>query len=113
MSEEAGVPLRHYIEHHPDVGVLVACQACQRWERFEMAAIVERLKVHGIEPMTFPITQVANLIRKRCKSCGAVKWDSRPCWSTEKPPALVKVSDSPMERTNYNAARKGFYDWKA
>jgi len=113
MSEDAGVPLRHYIEHHPDVGVLVSCQVCQRWERFHMTVIVARLRAHGIEPMTFPITKVAKLVKKPCKSCGTVKWDSRPCWSTDKPQALVKASDSPMERTNYNAARKGFYDWEA
>lgn len=110
MSQE-GVPLGHYIDHHPNVGVLLTCLTCQSWESYEMSVIVERLKAIGItDPSTFPITGVAKLAKRPCKHCGSAKWYSRPQWPFRRHTPILKASDSPLERTTYNAAKKGFYD---
>ena len=109
MSQE-GVPLGHYIDHHPNVGVLLTCLTCHSWESYEMSVIVERLKAHRINPENFPITKVSTLAKRPCKHCGKVTWESRPQWPYRPPVPIVKASNSPLENTSYNAAKPGYYD---
>jgi len=105
---QGGVPLGHYIRNHPTAGVLLTCGNCQRWESYRMDIIVERLKMKRIEPATYSVTEVGKLVRKACRHCGVVKWDSRPMMPFFEPVPITKHCDSPLERTDYSAGKRRY-----
>lgn len=75
MRTDASVPLGHYLDSHPGVGVQLNCESCGRHENLPMDGVVRRLTALGIDARLFGIRDVASLVEKPCV-CGALKWTS-------------------------------------
>ncbi len=83
MSAEAGdigVPLRHYIEHHPKVGVRFICQGCAQTTDRPMAEVVAGLKARGLGGEATGIRAIARLLTRPCARCGRIYWETRPAF---------------------------------
>ncbi len=83
MSAEAdkiGVPLRHYIDHHPKVGVRFICQGCCSTRDRPMGEVVAGLKARGLGDETTGIRAIARLLTRPCARCSRVYWETRPAF---------------------------------
>lgn len=84
---EPGLPLSYYLSDHPDAGLLVICDRCQRGNRYEIPAVVRHLTSRGIEqPAEIGIRLVAEHVRSPCKQCGGTSYSSRPDWPLHRLP---------------------------
>lgn len=79
-DNDPGVPLAHFLEHHPAVGVRFTCCACQASHDVPVARVIERLKVRGIGDERTGIRAVAALAERPCAHCRAMAWETRPAW---------------------------------
>jgi hypothetical protein len=98
MRSDPGVPLSHYLDDYPGVGVEIICEPCAHRETLAMAGVVRRLTETGRDARSFGICAVADLGAKACPTCGARKWSSRPDWSGgawSKPETAVRNAKSP------------------
>lgn len=75
--DEPGVPLAHYIEHHPDVGVLFSCP-CGHSLTIAMPTVLARLKALGAGDERTGIRTLGAMRTAPCPRCGRVAWETRP-----------------------------------
>ena len=79
-DNDPGVPLAHYLQHHPEAGVRFTCDACQASHDVPVARVIERLKARGLGDERTGIRAVAKLAAQPCARCGAMRWETRPGW---------------------------------
>lgn len=80
-DDDRGVPLSHYLRHHPDAGVRFHCDGCGASYDVPVAQVVERLKARGLGGEETGVREVAKLSTRPCARCGAKKWVTRPAFS--------------------------------
>ena len=81
--DEAGVPLRHYLDQHPEVDIMISCP-CGFTSILAMAGVVARLTARGVEAREVGVRSIAALVNRACPRCGALAWRSGPHWPTPK-----------------------------
>lgn len=80
MTDEPGVPLWHYRQHHPSVELLLTCNSCQYSRTFDLDVVITRLQRRGIGGPNTGIRQVAGYTLEDCPRCGKRNWETRPWW---------------------------------
>jgi hypothetical protein len=53
----------------------------------DLEAVIARLIARRLGEERTGIRAVARTFRRGCKRCGAVAWETRPCFPSQKPPA--------------------------
>lgn len=79
-DNDPSVPLAHYLDHHPGVGVRFSCEACQASHDVPMLVVVARLKARGVGDEATGIRELARLADRPCPRCGAMRWETRPAF---------------------------------
>lgn len=81
MPFDPGVPLGHYLQHHPSSTVRFHCDGCQASHDVPVEQVVERLKARGLGGEDTGVREVAKFSTRPCARCGAMKWVTRPAFS--------------------------------
>lgn len=76
-----GVPLSHYIDTHPGVGVRFTCLYCMAHHDVPIAEVVVRLKARGMGDEQTGIRTIGLRATQPCGRCGKVTWETIPAWS--------------------------------
>jgi hypothetical protein len=80
MRDIPGVPLGHYLEHHPACAVRFYCGGCHASHEMSVMRVVERLKAQGLGNEGTGIREVARFADRPCSICGTLSWETRPSW---------------------------------
>lgn len=75
-----GVPLSHYLDHHPACGVRFTCLSCMAHHDVPIADVLARLKARGMGDERTGIKQIGLMSTQPCARCGKVTWDTAPDW---------------------------------
>lgn len=78
--DHPGVPLAHYLEHHPHHQVRFICQACARSFDVPTRQVVDQLIARGLGDERTGVRELAKLLARRCTRCDARRWETRPAY---------------------------------
>jgi hypothetical protein len=80
MRDIPGVPLAHYLKHHPGCAVRFYCGGCFATHEESVMRVVERLKAQGHGDERTGVREVARFADHPCVRCGVTRWETRPSW---------------------------------
>lgn len=89
-----GIPLREYRQLR-GWGVRIICDGCQHTEDVDLEKVIDGLKARGLGDEATGIRAVARTLKRRCKHCGALKWETRPAPPPGPEPGGVRTTGQP------------------
>ena len=75
-DDHPGVPLAQYRQHRGQFEL--TCLDWMQWRRFNLEAVIERLRWRGDGGEQTGIKAVAGFTREPCPRCGGKRFESRP-----------------------------------
>ena len=82
---DPGVPLDHYRRH--GAGIQLHCNSCAQMTLIDLEAAIAGLIARRFGDERTGIRALARTFKRGCERCGAVAWETRPCFPSQKPVA--------------------------
>lgn len=83
---DPGVPLDHYRQH--GASIQLHCNSCAQMTLLDLEAVIAGLITRRLGEEHTGIRALARTFRRGCECCGAVAWETRPCFPAQKPAFL-------------------------